>query len=105
MTNKPSFEERLQKASQHKGKDSERDSPTQKQNIGKYSRFMHIGSEIIGGVLAGLLFGFMLDYFFKTNILFTALFAVLGIFIGLYNAYRYLMKITEAENTASKEKT
>ncbi len=105
MTNQSSFEERLKKASSHAQTKSSDDSIKPKQNIGKYSRFMHIGSEIIGGVLAGLLFGLMLDYFLKTNILFTAIFAVLGIFIGLYNAYKYLMKITDDENLENEEKT
>ncbi len=105
MDNNSSFEERLEKASPTKKAEfTSSDSTSHKENIGKYARFMHVGSEIVGGVIAGFFLGFTLDYFLNTKPLFTAIFAILGIFIGLYNAYRHLMKITDANNSKSQKK-
>ncbi len=103
MDNNSSFEDRLKQASQ-KNKPTTTDSTPSKENMGQYARLFHIGSEIIGGVIAGLLLGLSLDYFLKTKSLFTPLLAVLGIFIGLYNAYRYFMKITQADEPLQDEK-
>ncbi len=89
------FEERLKAAYEKQNPAGAKNKTGSKANMGKNSRLLHIGSEIIGGVIAGFILGYIADYFLKTHLLFSAIFAVAGIFIGLYNAYRYFTKITQ----------
>jgi F0F1-type ATP synthase assembly protein I len=65
----------------------------QKQSLNSLARYSGMAFQIGGAVILGILLGTWMDKQFEpTSHCFTALFAVLGVFIGVYAVFRDLLK-------------
>lgn len=108
------FEKRLNIANQRDSSDQTHNRYTKAVDNStnpNHNKLLGITSELVGGLLVGLGFGFMLDYFLDTKPFFLAIMTPFGAFIGLYNVYRLILKqptassaATELKNKTSHEK-
>ena len=56
---------------------------------------LNVGLDLVGGVLAGILVGYGIDYLFKSSPYGLIFFFFLGIVAGFYNAYKDLKKLKD----------
>jgi len=64
----------------------------QKQSLNGLARYSGMAFQIGGAVILGILLGTWMDKQFETSHCFTALFSILGVFIGLYGVFKDLLK-------------
>ena len=55
----------------------------------------YLGFVMVGSILGGLIFGWVLDRLFGTGIVFKIVFLILGIIAGFINTYREIAKRIE----------
>jgi ATP synthase protein I len=73
--------------------------------ISQESSAFLVATHIVGGVLAGLLVGYVVDSLFNTSPWGLLIFFILGIIAGFKNAYQEMNRLVEKENnTLTKSK-
>lgn len=60
---------------------------------------LHIGIELVAGVLFGVVVGYFLDGWLDTRPVFLILLLVLGMAAGSLNAYRYIQRLERERST------
>lgn len=64
-------------------------------DLGKYNMMVMFVTTLLANIFVGGLIGYYLDkWFFKNKVLFF-IFLILGVFSGLYNGFKMLLKETE----------
>lgn len=63
---------------------------------------MHVGIELVAGLIGGTLIGYGLDSWFGTWPVLAIVFFFLGAAAGMANAYRYIRRLSEMPNGGSK---
>lgn len=63
---------------------------------------MHVGIELVAGLIGGSLIGYGLDYLFGTWPVLAIVFFFLGAAAGMANAYRYIRRLSEMPDDGSK---
>lgn len=69
-------------------KDYNRKQSDDDENVGVGAR---AGAELVGAILGGALFGYLLDYYFETSPIFFLILTILGVITGFYNIYKITM--------------
>lgn len=65
------------------------------------SKGLHVGIELVAGLIGGSLIGYGLDAWLGTSPVLFIVFFFLGAAAGLLNAYRYIQRLTELPDTRS----
>ncbi|MGH6898505.1 MAG: AtpZ/AtpI family protein [Geminicoccaceae bacterium] len=65
---------------------------------------MHVGIELVAGVIGGALIGYGLDRWLDTWPILFLVFFFLGAAAGMLNAYRYIRRASEVPEEKSKER-
>ncbi|GBQ22889.1 ATP synthase F0 subunit iota [Acetobacter estunensis NRIC 0472] len=98
---KASFDQRLRAARERSaGKSVEQEAQPDRQDKNLLSLAARAGSEMLGGLVAGVLIGWGVDHVFHFRALFMVIFALLGGCAGILNVWR-LMKSLEEEKQES----
>lgn len=63
---------------------------------------MHVGIELVAGLIGGTLIGYGLDSWFGTWPVLAIVFFFLGAAAGMANAYRYIRRLSEMPDGGSK---
>jgi len=71
-------------------------------DLGKYNMMVMFVTTLLANIFVGGLIGYYLDkWFFKNKVLFF-IFLILGVFSGLYNGFKMLLKETERYDKSEK---
>jgi ATP synthase protein I len=64
---------------------------------------VHVGVELVAGVIGGGLIGYWLDRWFETWPVLFLVFFFLGAAAGMLNAYRYIRRVSDVPEERSKD--
>lgn len=92
-----SFDERLRAAESRRSGKKREPPPDSKEDTSLLALAARAGSEMLGGLVAGVLIGWGLDRWFHYRALFLVIFALLGGCAGILNVWRLVKPLDKEE--------
>ncbi|MEZ5824719.1 MAG: AtpZ/AtpI family protein [Geminicoccaceae bacterium] len=86
------FDARLERLRASQPGSKEEDAQSGRKNASSAHAGLHIGVELVAGVMFGVVVGYFLDGWLGTRPIFLVVLLVLGMAAGTLNAYRYIQR-------------